>query len=227
MQIVSNHFLRNFFVQPIVKDVFQNRFQTDEIIRGKIIQAIPKENVFILHTKGMNLVANSRVSLFVGDTIVGKILNNKEKVELKLSEVNGKVVHQKMSLAEDGLNFTRIPLPETFWGKEAFLEIYQDKEAKQQTMDDGELQHYHLILSTESLQNIVVDAKLEKNNLLFNVWIESQELYRFIKSKSLEIKESLIDGNIEKVSFQVSPLSVDVSYFRRKWTGDNNLDIRA
>ena len=227
MQIVSNHFLRNFFVQPLIKDVFQNRFQTDEIIRGKIIQALPKENIFILHTKGMNLVANSRLALFVGDKIVGKILSNKEKVELKLSEVNGKIVHQQISITEDGLNFARIPLPETFLGKEAFLEIYQEKESAQQTEDGGEVQNYHLILSTEHLQSIVVDVKLEKTYLLFNVWIENQELYRFIKSKSIEIEESLKDENVEKVNFQVLPLSVDVSYFRRKWTGDTNLDIRA
>lgn len=227
MNIISRHLFEKFFVQPLAKNTLQNRFKTGDIIRGKIVQALPRQNMFVLNTKGMNLVANTRVSLFVGDKIFGKVMKNENQIELKLTKVNGQEVHQSLSIAHDGIEFGRIPLPGGIFGKEAFLEIYHDRDSGSEYHGSEEESGCHLILNSDELQNVIVDAKLFEAHLILNAWIEDEGLYRFVKSKSVEIEENLLADNIKKVNFQVMPLMLDVSFFRKKWTGTVNLDVRA
>ena len=114
MNIISRHLFEKFFILPLAKNTLQNRFKTGDIIRGKIVRALPKQNMFVLNTKGMNLVANTRVSLFVGDKIFGKVIKNENQIELKLTEVNGQEMHQSLNIHKDRkstrLNSSHIPL---------------------------------------------------------------------------------------------------------------------
>ena len=126
MNVINTQFVRNFLVKPLLKNVIFDRFHIGDIVHGRIIQALPQKNLFVLQTRGMNLIANTNLSLFVGDRVMGKVLNIKDQIELKLLEVNGKLVQQNMNISEDGLAFVRIPLSENIFGKEIeYVEDFQ------------------------------------------------------------------------------------------------------
>ncbi len=74
MNGISYPLIRHFLIRPLLPEIMQQRFRIDELIRGRIIQSLSKQNTYVLHTNGVNLIARSRLSLFDGDRIIGKVL---------------------------------------------------------------------------------------------------------------------------------------------------------
>ena len=219
--------LRNFFVKSVLPDVFTQKFQEGELIKGKIIQAMSKNDFFILNTKGINLVAQSKIALFAGDKIVGKVLKNKSQIELKLVEVNGNKIHQNMTISSEEINYAQLPLPESYFGKKSCLEIYPDKENGKRNGGNPARDSVYLIINSSLLNHLAIDLKYENENLAGKIWVEQPKLRDFLSQRVPELEEYLTDENIKSVELKILDMQREIGSFRKQWIGLANLDIRA
>jgi len=226
MNIQNLQNFRDFLVQPLLKGILENRFKPGELVLGKIIQALPKQNLFVLKIKGMNLVATTRLALFAGDRIKGQIIDNQEQIELKLTEVNGKSVQQNLPLRENDIAFSHIPLAEDIFGHGSFLEIYLDQSGNHSSKEDTSSSNYHLIFFNPDLRHIVIDLNLIHGDLTAIMWVEKQDLYQFLENNLSAIEQILVDDFITTAKLHLNPFRGDISHFRQCWT-EFNFDIRA
>ncbi len=224
---ITPRLLRNFLVKPLSAAVLRQRFRPGEVVRGKILQVIPDKQFFVLHVKGMNLVARSKIALFAGDRIKGKITDNRGEVEVKLLEVNGRPVHGTTFFTAADVQFVRIPLAENLFGPRSFLQIYPDGEKQQSSGGPRRDQAVHLILESRNLQRLVLDLRLSGSQLSGKVWVERPDLLRFLQEKEAELRAWLESGELVLSEFYLLPLNRDVSFFRREWLHDESLDVRA
>jgi len=220
--------LRRFFVKPLSTSVLQQHFRPGEVIRGKILQIIPGKQVFVLHVKGMNLVARSKIALFAGDQIKGKITDNRGEIEVKLLEVNGRPVHGKTFFTGADVQYVRIPLAAELFGPGSFLQIYPDED------DGGESSGrtsrekvVHLILESRPLQRLVVDLHLTGVRLSGKVWVENRPLLDFLRDRERALCAWIESGGLRLTEFALLPLNRDVAFFRREWLRDGSLDVRV
>ncbi len=227
MNGISLKNLRSFFVKPILPDVFTQKFQEGELIKGKIIQAMSKSDFFVLNTKGINLVAQSKIALFAGDIIVGKVLKNKSQIELKLVEVNGNKIHQNVTISSEEINYTQLPLPESYFGKKSTLEIYPDKENSRQNGGNPAHDSIYLIINSSLLNHLAIDLKYANEKLAGKIWVEQPKLRDFLSQRVSELEEFLIDENIQSVELKILDMQREIGSFRKQWTGLANLDIRV
>lgn len=227
MNSISFAALRNFFVRPILPDLLSQKFQEGELIQGRIIQAMPKKDLFVLRTKSVNLVAQSKIALFAGDKIIGKVIKNQSQVELKLIEVNGNPIHQKMSISSEEINYAQVPLPELYFGKKSFLEVYPDKENGRDKENSQDQESVCLIINSSLFNQLALDLKYSKKELTGKIWVENSGLREYLTENKPELIDFLIDEKIQNVDLKIFDMQRDIGSFRRQWTGVSNLDLRA
>ncbi len=227
MNGISYPLIRHFLIRPLLPEIMQQRFRIDELIRGRIIQSLSKQNTYVLHTNGVNLIARSRLPLFEGDRIIGKVLKNQPQIELKLIEVNGHHVSQSLKMSGDEINYIQVLLSENQFGSKCNLEIYPDKNRSEQTRDSDEPETIHLIVNSPSLRHIVIDMSYSRRSLSGKVWVEDDGLFKFLDGKRLDIEQSLLDASIDEADLSILAMQKEIGFFRKEWTGIGDLDIRV
>ena len=150
-----------------------------------------------------------------------------QQIELKLVEVNGQPVSQNLKIASQEINYFQIALPASTFGSKSHLEVYPDKENVSHTDRDGGRNSIHIIINSPSLRSIVIDLSHLGKKLSGKVRVENQRLYRYLMERKAEIEKSLLDNQIETADIDILALQGEVGFYRKKWMGAGNLDIRA
>ena len=220
--------VRNLLLRNVGTEVVRQNFRPGEIVEGKILQVFAGHQKFILRTKGLNLMARSRLTLRPGDRIKGKVIRSREEIEIKLVEVNGAPVHRGTLFTEGDIQFVRVPLPESFFGPDAFLQVYPDAEDKQhRNRGSAEGTNVHLILETPRLKKMVLDVRRIASKIAARVWVEHDGLLQYLISKRRDLRAWICQGDIHEAELDFLPLNRDVAFFRREWLSEKNLDVRV
>lgn len=217
---------RTYLVRTLMPDVLERHFRPGQEVTGKILLSLPREQLFVLHARGLNLVAKSHLSLFEGDRIRGKVVSNRGQIHLKLTEVNGKPVSQSVVLDQASIDYIRLALPAEYWGPGSYLEIYPDRENGKADGDRPERKSLRMILQSVSLRSLAMEFLLQGRFLAGSVWVEDAGLLQFLRAHRERISESLQAEDLV-VEVQFLPMNCEIGHFRERWVGVVEIDMRA